>query len=86
MSNQPDPEAQAQRIKEALFAGNKIEAIKLYRQQTNVGLAEAKAAVEKLEVELRASSPESFQQRQPGKGCLALVLATVGIAVVLSWW
>ena len=34
-------------IQEALRRGNKIEAIKLYREMTGVGLAEAKDAIEK---------------------------------------
>jgi ribosomal protein L7/L12 len=36
-------------IQEALRRGNKIEAIKIYRELTGVGLAEAKQAVENLE-------------------------------------
>lgn len=36
----------------ALSQGNKLEAIKLYREQTGVGLAEAKAAVDDLERKL----------------------------------
>lgn len=36
-------------IRQLLTSGNKIAAIKRYREQTGVGLAEAKAAVESLE-------------------------------------
>jgi ribosomal protein L7/L12 len=36
-------------VQEALAAGNKIEAIKRFREQTGVGLKEAKDAVERLE-------------------------------------
>jgi hypothetical protein len=36
-------------IQEALRRGNKIEAIKIYRELTGVGLAEAKQAVEAFE-------------------------------------
>lgn len=36
-------------IQEALRRGNKIEAIKIYRELTGVGLAEAKQAVEQAE-------------------------------------
>lgn len=36
-------------IKSLLQRGNKIEAIKIYREATGVGLAEAKAAVEAIE-------------------------------------
>ena len=36
-------------IQEALRRGNKIEAIKIYRQLTGVGLAEAKDVIDKAE-------------------------------------
>lgn len=39
-------------IQAALRRGNKIEAIKIYRELTGVGLAEAKQAVENLESRL----------------------------------
>lgn len=35
------------RVQDALRRGNKIEAIKIYRELTGVGLAEAKEAVER---------------------------------------
>lgn len=40
------------RIVEFLKKGNKIEAIKIYRDLTNAGLAEAKNAVEDIEAKL----------------------------------
>jgi ribosomal protein L7/L12 len=40
-------------IQEALRRGNKIEAIKLYRKLTGVGLAEAKQAIDRVEGFLR---------------------------------
>jgi ribosomal protein L7/L12 len=36
-------------IQEALRRGNKIEAIKIYRELTGAGLAEAKQAIDRLE-------------------------------------
>lgn len=39
-------------IQDALRRGNKIEAIKIYRELTGVGLVEAKQAVENLESRL----------------------------------
>ena len=36
-------------IQEALRRGNKIEAIKIYRELTGVGLAEAKDAIDKVD-------------------------------------
>jgi ribosomal protein L7/L12 len=43
----------APQIQEALRRGNKIEAIKIYRQLTGVGLAEAKDAIDKAEKFIR---------------------------------
>ena len=40
-------------IQDALRRGNKIEAIKLYRELTGVGLAEAKDAIDKAEKFIR---------------------------------
>jgi ribosomal protein L7/L12 len=47
-----DPNADpafAPQVQEALRRGNKIEAIKLYRELTGVGLAEAKQAIDRAE-------------------------------------
>ncbi len=41
-------------VLDALQGGNKIEAIKLYREATGVGLAEAKDRVEELQTSLKA--------------------------------
>lgn len=43
-----DP-ALAPQIQDALRRGNKIEAIKIYRELTGVGLAEAKQAIDRAE-------------------------------------
>ncbi len=43
-----DP-ALSPQIQDALRRGNKIEAIKLYRELTGVGLAEAKSAIDRAE-------------------------------------
>jgi ribosomal protein L7/L12 len=40
-------------IQDALRRGNKIEAIKIYRELTGVGLAEAKDAIDKVEKFIR---------------------------------
>ena len=54
------------RIREALFGGQKIKAIGLYRERTGSALVEAKAAVEKLEAELHAAELDKFAG--PGGG------------------
>lgn len=79
--NEPIPEDQNEAVKAALFAGRKIEAVKLHRERTGMGLKESKDAMDKLEAELRASSPERFS-KPPAMGCagmfVMLVLAGAG--------
>jgi ribosomal protein L7/L12 len=48
MESGSDP-VMSPKIQDALRSGNKIEAIKLYREMTGVGLAEAKDAIDKAE-------------------------------------
>jgi len=70
-------------IQEALFEGRKIEAIKLYRKCLGTGLAEAKTAVDKLEVELRSQTPQKFAAKPASKGCLGIILAVCALAMVV---
>jgi hypothetical protein len=84
--NKPIPEDKLARIREALFRGQKIEAIKLYREGTDARLADAKTAVEKLEVELRAASPEKFTAPASGKGCLGVVVMACAVVVAGILW
>lgn len=46
-----------EQIRKLLASGNKIGAIKLYREETGTGLAEAKSAVEAIEAGHSLSSP-----------------------------
>jgi hypothetical protein len=78
--NTPPPDDLPIRVREAIFAGNKIEAIKLHREQTGLGLKESKEAVEKMEAELRISSPTQFS-KSPGKGCLSIIIVSGAVAV-----
>jgi ribosomal protein L7/L12 len=84
----PAPEAGAlSPVAELLFKGEKIAAIKLYREQVKpgIGLKEAKEEVERLEAGLRAQHPEKFSA--PAKsGCTAVlaVLAVFVVVVVVS--
>jgi len=48
MDNNSDPVLSPQ-IQDALRKGNKIEAIKIYREMTGVGLAEAKQVIDRAE-------------------------------------
>ena len=76
------PEDKLTLIKEALYRGRKIEAIKIYRKATGMGLAEAKAAVETLEAGLRATEPQNFLAQTERRGCLGLVLLGFGSGVI----
>jgi hypothetical protein len=73
-------------IKEAIFSGQKIAAIKLYREATDAGLAEAKDAVEKIEAELRAASPEKFKAAPAGKGCLGVLVMICAVVTAAVWF
>jgi hypothetical protein len=54
------PDEPLRRIKEALFRGQKVKAIGLYRECTGATLAEAKATVEQLEAHLHSAEPDKF--------------------------
>lgn len=81
MSADSISEEQWKQIKDALRAGNKIEAIKLYREFTSSPLVEAKDAIDKLEAEMRIAEPEKFPKRT---GCFGMIVA--GIAAVYCMW
>jgi ribosomal protein L7/L12 len=58
----------AWRIAEQLRAGQKIEAIKLLREASGLGLAEAKSAVEDLERQLASDGPLARLLAESPKG------------------
>lgn len=63
-----------------LEGGKKIQAIKLYRERTGVGLKEAKDAVEAIARERQIAAPS-------GSGCLGVVLVVAAVALAcLTWW
>ncbi len=73
-------------LADLLFAGEKIAAIKLYREQVQpgTGLKEAKEAVEQLEAGLRTQHPEKFSA--PAKSGCAAVLTLLGVLFVVVVW
>ena len=77
----------AQQIAQCLYAGQKIQAIKLYREHSGKELKESKDFVDSLETELRAKEPGKFTSTA-GKGCRAMIavlaLAAVAIVAVLA--
>ena len=83
----PIPPEKVAAFEAAIHSGRKIEAIKIYRETTGAGLAEAKTAVEKIEAELRAASPEKFKAAPVGKGCTTVfALVAVAVAAAVATW
>ena len=77
-------------ISNAIYSGNKIEAIKLYRTATGKYLKDSKDAVEKLAAELEARNPAMFARQRGRSGSLATLvfwgaIAAVIIYVVVKW-
>ena len=81
------PDEQSVPIRNALFQGRKLEAIKLYREFTGSSLVEAKTAVEELEAELRKQSPEKFVPGSDARGCrqTAVLICLVAVGLIV-WW
>jgi len=79
------PEDKLGPIKENIFHGYKIAAIKLYREATGAGLADAKNEVEKLETELRRTSPQMFKAPPASKGCLGMVVMVCAVGMAVIW-
>ena len=73
-------EQQRQAINVDIFDGRKIEAIKLYRAATGVGLKEAKDAVDEIEKDLRQREPGKFAKPAGKSGCMSVV-AVVALLV-----
>ena len=73
-------------LSESIFRGRKIEAIKLYRGMTGLGLKEAKDAVEELEKSLRVTSADKFSATPQGGGCLSVIVVGGLCTGLLAYW
>ena len=75
----PEPtQVQWMAIQADLFAGRKIQAIKIYREASGLGLKEAKDAMEAYEARLRQEHPDRFTAA-PSKGCVSTILLFAGL-------
>ncbi|MBI5774409.1 MAG: hypothetical protein HZA89_11785 [Verrucomicrobia bacterium] len=75
-------------IKDLLLHGEKIAAIKLYRECAGCQLIEAKTEVESIEAVLRKIAPEKFTAPpKSGKGCLIafILFDLLAVAGVVLW-
>ncbi|OGV65814.1 MAG: hypothetical protein A2283_07750 [Lentisphaerae bacterium RIFOXYA12_FULL_48_11] len=81
----PIPTEMAQKIANCLYAGRKIEAIKLYRDHTGKGLKESKDFIEALEAKLLSKEPEKFTAppASNGKGCLMSGFIVLAVFIFL---
>lgn len=84
MPDEVSPE-QNEAICQAIYAGRKIEAIKLYREATGKGLKESKEFIEAVTDRLREQSPEKFAAPQGGS-CGATVLLLVVVSILIFFW
>jgi hypothetical protein len=74
---QLEPE-QFRPIDEFIFAGQKIQAVKLYRQLSGSDLAEAVQAIDERTAELEEKDPTRFQPAEPRRGCMGMILVVIG--------
>ena len=84
MANELTPE-QLTAVSNAVYAGNKIEAIKLYRTATGNDLKDSKDAVEKLTLELEAKNPAMFAKQRRQGGSLATPVFWGAIAALIVY-
>jgi hypothetical protein len=79
MANDLSPQ-QTGEIADALASGNKIGAIKLYRDYTGKGLKEAKDFIDLLVPQLIQKDPIKFANlAQQGKGCASVIVACLSL-------
>ena len=73
---------QKQSFAEAVYAGNKITAIKQLREVSGLDLKDSKEIIDRLESELRVAHPERFA-RSRKSGCFVLLILMFPVAVVV---
>ena len=63
-----------ERICAAIYAGRKIEAIKVYREASGKDLKDSKEFIESLESKLREDAPDKFTKPAGKSGCLVVLV------------
>ncbi len=84
MANELSPE-QTRSIHDAIYAGNKIEAIKLYRTSTGMDLKDSKEAVEKLTEKLKEQNPAMFARPRRHSASLATLAFWGAVAALVAY-
>jgi hypothetical protein len=90
MDSSPSPDKMSE-VRMLVKAGNKIAAIKVYREITGVGLAEAKAAVEAMPLDPNAPippTPSNLPNNAARKtGCsIGMIAMSVGLVWAAASW
>ncbi len=75
---------QMQEVINHIYSGQKIAAVKSYRQLRGTSLKEAKEFVEQLTEELRSRTPEEFQKGSGAGGCLGVGLLALAIFAAIG--
>ncbi|MBC2596149.1 ribosomal protein L7/L12 [Ruficoccus amylovorans] len=81
----PLSDQELNQVSEAILAGNKIQAIKIYREATGLSLSEAKQEIDAITAQLAKDHPELAAAQS--KGCLSvfvlgfLCLSAAGILI-----
>mgnify|MGYP000883793604 CR=1 FL=1 len=78
-------DSEKEAITQAIFAGRKIEAIKLYRQATGMDLKPSKDFVEALTERLREEHPDRVPPATRGCGTTVLLLALLPVSLLTYW-
>lgn len=77
---------QLEQIESLIFAGKKIEAIKLVREQTGLGLKEAKDFVDAHSDQLRQAYPEKMPKAAGcGSASLIFLALTLGLTYLFFY-
>lgn len=72
-------------ISELIYAGQKLEAVKRYRDQRSVSLVDAKQFIEQLTDELKQKYPDRFSTRST-TGCAGLIaLMAITLVAATAW-
>lgn len=78
MSKKLLSEEQVKEVTDALIKGNKIEAIKIFRDATGLGLREAKETIEEIGASLSEEFPEVMKK---SSGCMSVI--AIGTLVIV---
>ncbi len=76
---------QEKQVHNAIFAGHKIEAIKIYREANNCGLKEAKEDVESLEAQLRRENAHRFEKAEVKGGCFGVLVFCASLGALAGY-